>query len=321
MLERRFNPITGEWVMVSSSRQKRPNLPKDSCPICPGVLELPGEYDLVSFENRFPALKKDAPEVENNSDVLIRDKSQGICEVVVYTEKHNSELSHMPIHQIEKLINMWADRTKELSSYEFIKYVFIFENKGKEVGATLPHPHGQLYAFPFLPPRIQLKMESLEKWYSEKNSCAICDIVKEEKEQNERIVYETENIIALVPFYARYPYEVHVYPKRHVETIYELSNKEKKEFAEVLKVITNKYNGLFNMPFPYMMMFFQKPFNINKTTHFFHFHVEFISPMRGPNLIKWVASVESGTWAFINPIEPEQAAKQLRDVEVNIDEI
>ncbi|KLO24590.1 MULTISPECIES: galactose-1-phosphate uridylyltransferase [unclassified Marinitoga] len=318
MLERRYNPITDEWVMISSSRQKRPNLPKNSCPICPGALELPAEYDLVSFENRFPALKKDAPEIENKSKVLIKEKSQGFCEVIVYTKEHNSELSKMSIKQIEKLINMWADRTLTLSKYDFIKYIFIFENKGKEVGATLPHPHGQLYAFPFLPPRIKAKMQSMKKWYVEKKTCTICEIIKEEIKINERIIYDTENFIALVPFYARYPYEVHIYPKRHIETIYELSNKEKKEFALVLKVITNKYNKLFDTPFPYMMMFFQKPFNINKSTHFFHFHVEFISPMRGPNLIKWIASVESGTWAFINPVDPEKAAEQLKNIKVEI---
>ncbi|AEX86428.1 galactose-1-phosphate uridylyltransferase, family 1 [Marinitoga piezophila KA3] len=320
MLERRYNPITDEWVMISSSRQKRPNLPKDSCPICPGVLELPEEYDLVSFENRFPALKRDAESVENNSEILKKASSQGICEVVVYTKEHNSELSKMPLTQIEKLTSMWADRTLELSKYEFIKYIYIFENKGKEVGATLPHPHGQLYAFPFLPPRIKVKINALKKWYSERKTCSICEIINEEKKLNERIIYENETMIAIVPFYARYPYEVHLYPKRHISSIYEMTGKEKKDFSKALKIITSKYNGLFNMPFPYMMMFFQKPFNLPENMHYFHFHVEFISPMRGPNLIKWIASVESGTWAFINPIEPEKAAEQLRNIEVNIND-
>ncbi len=316
MLERRFNPITGEWVMISSSRQKRPTLPKNSCPICPGVLELPEDYDVVSFENRYPALKRNASEVKNYNSIFIKEKSQGVCEVIVYTKNHDSELSKMPLSQIEKLTNVWIDRTLELSKLEFIKYIYIFENKGKEVGATLPHPHGQLYAFPFLPPRIKVKIEAMEKWQKKNGTCPICDIINEEKKERNRIVYENDTMLAVVPFYARYPYEVHVYPKRHVNTIYELYYKERKDFSKALKIITSKYEKLFNAPFPYMMMFFQKPFNIGKLTPYFHFHVEFISPMRGPNLIKWIASVESGTWAFINPIEPENAAKQLREIEV-----
>jgi UDPglucose--hexose-1-phosphate uridylyltransferase len=316
MLERRFNPITGEWIMISSSRQKRPALPKNSCPICPGVLELPEDYDIVSFENRYPALKRNAPEVENKNSIFIKEKSKGVCEVIVYTKDHDSELSKMPLSQIEKLTDVWIDRTLELSKLEFVKYIYIFENKGKEVGATLPHPHGQLYAFPFLPPRIKLKIEAMEEWYKKNNTCPICDIIKEEKKEGKRIIYENDTMLALVPFYARYPYEVHLYPKRHINAIYEFSYKERKDFAKALKIITLKYEKLFNMPFPYMMMFFQKPFNIDKITSYFHFHVEFISPMRGPNLIKWIASVESGTWAFINPIEPEDAAKQLREIEV-----
>ncbi len=318
MLERRFNPITGEWVMISSSRQKRPTLPKDACPICPGVLELPDDYDLVSFENRFPALRIDAPSVENESDVFIKQRSLGMCEVIVYTKEHDSELSKLSLRQIEKLTDVWIDRTLELSKYDFVKYIYIFENKGKEVGATLSHPHGQLYAFPFLPPRIQIKLQAMEKWMKERKTCSVCDVIKEEIRLRKRIIYENDTMIAIVPFYARYPYEVHLYPKNHVSAIYELSYKERKDFSKALKVISLKYNALFNSNFPYMMMFFQKPFNIDKTTDYFHFHVEFISPMRGPNLIKWIASVESGTWAFINPVQPEEAAEKFNEIEVNI---
>lgn len=316
LLELRYNPLTDEWIIVSAETQKRPVQPsQQSCPICVGGLELPEDYDLVTFENRFPALKKDPPQISQD-DFYKKARSFGVCEVVVYTKDHNTALPGMPLKQIEKLIQMWIDRTVELSKHDFVKYVFIFENRGKEVGASLPHPHGQIYAFPFLPKRIQVKIEAMEKWYKEKKQCAICQIVDNELEKEQRIVYETKSFIALVPFYARFPFEVHIYPKRHVSAIYEFSNEEQTDFAKMLKVVTSKYDKLFDQEFPYMMMFFQKPFNCSQENDLFHFHVEFNPPKRDKDKIKWMASVETGTWAFINPVIPEQAAEMLKNIEV-----
>ncbi len=316
LLELRHNPLTDEWIIVSAETQKRPVQPsQQSCPICVGGLELPEDYDLVSFENRFPALKKDPPQIDED-DFYKKSRSFGICEVVVYTKDHNTALPGMPLKQIEKLVEMWIDRTIELSKHDFVKYIFIFENRGKEVGASLPHPHGQIYAFPFLPKRILAKIEAMKKWYAQKRQCVICQIVENELMKKERIVHETESFITLVPFYARFPFEVHIYPKRHVSAIFEFSSKERKEFASILKVVTAKYDKLFDQEFPYMMMFFQKPFNCESENDLFHFHVEFNPPKRDKDKIKWMASVETGTWAFINPVIPEQAAKMLRDINV-----
>ncbi len=318
IIELRYNPISDEWVMVSAGRQKRPNIPHDSCPLCPEGIEKLGDYDLVSFENRYPALKKDPPQPENIvSNILKKAGSKGVCEVIVYTKEHNSSLSKMPLVQIEKLIEMWADRTKELAGYEFIKYIYIFENRGQEVGATLPHPHGQLYAFPFIPKRINTKIDGMKRYFQREKKCPICEIVKEEERFRERIVYENKYFIGIVPFYARFPYEVHIYPKRHVDMIIYLSNKEKKALADILKIITMKYDNLFDMEFPYMMMFFQAPVNSEDFSSLFHFHIEFDPPKRAKDKIKWMASVETGTWTFINPVLPEEAAKRLREAEPN----
>ncbi len=317
IIELRYNPISDEWVMVSAGRQKRPNIPKNSCPLCPDGVETLGDYDLVSFENRYPALKKDPPNVEDTGiKIFKKAPSKGVCEVVVYTKEHNSSLPMMPRIQIEKLIQMWIDRTRELKTHEFIKYIYIFENRGQEVGATLPHPHGQIYAFPFIPKRIDAKIRGMQKHFEKNKKCTICDIVKEESLYKERIVYENEYFIAIVPFYARFPYEIHIYPKRHVDMIIYLSNQEKKALADILKVITMKYDRLFDMEFPYMMMFFQAPVNGEDLSSFFHFHIEFDPPKRAKDKIKWMASVETGTWTFINPILPEEAAKKLRDIKV-----
>jgi UDPglucose--hexose-1-phosphate uridylyltransferase len=317
MMERRWNLLTGEWVMVSAYTQARPTNPTNFCPLCPGGDEFETEYDLVSFDNRYPSMKLDAPEVQSTG-IYRKARSNGKCEVVVYTLEHESAMSMMPIHQIEKLIQMWVDRFLDLSQKRFIKYVFIFENRGKEVGATLPHPHGQLYAFPFIPKRIEAKLQALSQYYDENGTCAICDIVDNEIKLKERIIYENESIIALVPFYARWPYEVHIYPKRHVSTLVELTNTERYHLAKALKVVTMKYDLLFKQAFPYMMMLFQAPVNDVSYLYAFHFHIEFNPVKRDKDKIKWMASVETGTWAFINPKIPEEAAKELRNVEVEL---
>jgi UDPglucose--hexose-1-phosphate uridylyltransferase len=317
MMERRWNLLTGEWVMVSAYTQARPTNPTNFCPLCPGGDEFETEYDLVSFDNRYPSMKLDAPEVQSTG-IYRKARSNGKCEVVVYTLEHESAMSMMPIHQIEKLIQMWVDRFLDLSQNRFIKYVFIFENRGKEVGATLPHPHGQLYAFPFIPKRIEAKLQALSQYYDENGTCAICDIVDNEIKLKERIIYENESIIALVPFYARWPYEVHIYPKRHVSTLVELTNTERYHLAKALKVVTMKYDLLFKQAFPYMMMLFQAPVNDVSYLYAFHFHIEFNPVKRDKDKIKWMASVETGTWAFINPKIPEEAAKELRNVEVEL---
>ncbi|SHH17569.1 galactose-1-phosphate uridylyltransferase [Thermosipho atlanticus] len=318
MMELRYNPLTDEWIIVSAATQRRPVQPsKTECPLCPGGLELPEEYDLVAFENRFPSLKMPPPEIDwYEKGPFRKNKSFGICEVIVYTSEHNSALPKMSLSQVEKLVEVWVDRTLYLSKIKQIRYIYIFENRGKEVGASLSHPHGQLYAFPFIPKRIEVKIEAMSKWYEEKNECPICSIMKYESE--ERKVYETESFIAIVPFYARFPYEVHIYPKKHYSTILDFSNREKKEFSEILKVVTMKYDKLFEQDFPYMMMFFQAPFNTEDVSPFFHFHVEFNPPKRDKNKLKWMASVETGTWTFINPVLPEEAAKKLRDTEVTL---
>lgn len=318
MMERRYNVLTDEWVMVSAFTQQRPTNPTTSCPLCVGGDEFSIPYDLASFDNRFPSMKVDAPEVESDSRLYKRARANGKCEVVVYTVEHNSAMSLMPTYQIEKLIKMWVDRYLELSLQPAIKYIFIFENRGAEVGATLSHPHGQLYAFPFLPKRIDAKMQSLTKYYDENKRCAICDVVENELATNERLIYENEGFIAFVPFYARWPYEVHVYPKRHISSLVEMNNSERSLLSKALKIVTMKYDLLFQQSFPYMMMLFQSPVNDVRYDHAFHFHIEFNPVKRDKNKIKWMASVETGTWAFINPKPPEEAAAELRSVEVVI---
>ena len=315
MQELRFNPMIGEWVMISSGRKDRPiHSEFKGCPLCPGNIELEQDYDLAVFENRFPALVKNpSPPLNSGSPYLKNKSSQGVCEVIMYTSVHKSSLAEMSLLQIENLIDVWEDRIIELYHNPIIRYIFIFENKGEEVGATLSHPHGQLYAFPFLPLRVDKKLKNMKDYNSKNHKCMLCDILEEEMRLEKRLVYQNDSFLALVPYYARFPYEVHILSKRHLGSIIDMNDSEKKLFAEALKSVTKKYDRVFERPCPYMMALFISPSEKDKY-NYFHFHVELCPPLREKDKIKWMASVETMTWQFINPSSPEEIAEQLRSV-------
>src|SRR3954454_20781519 len=211
MSELRWNPLLGEWLATATHRQDRTFLPPaDYCPLCPTrpghhPTEVPEpNYDLVTFENRFPSLKKDPPEPAIESDGIYEvEPGRGICEVVLYSSNHNTTLAAEPVERIYKLIKVWRNRFAELESRDFIKYVFIFENKGEAVGVTLHHPHGQIYAYPFVPPVPKKELRRSRKYFKRQGRCLLCDIVEKELEFKERIVAENESFAAYIPFFAR----------------------------------------------------------------------------------------------------------------------
>lgn len=194
MSELRWNPVLEEWVITATHRQDRTFLPpKNFCPLCPTKkgkfpTEIPSEdYEIAVFENKFPSLQRNAPEPKVKGDELYKvKKAKGICEVIVYTPKHNTTLTGQPLDEIYKLIKVWKDRYKELGSLRYIKYVFIFENKGEIIGVTLHHPHGQIYAFSYIPPKIAKELSSSRKYYNKNRKCLFCDIIKKRKENKKK---------------------------------------------------------------------------------------------------------------------------------------
>ncbi len=348
MSELRWNPVLEEWVITATHRQERTyKPPKDYCPLCPTKkggfpTEVPAEnFEIVVFENKFPSLKRIPlePEVKSSSLYPVR-KSQGICEVILYSSKHEGSLTDFPVDDIFKLCLVWKDRYEELGSLKYIKYVFIFENKGDVIGVTLHHTHGQIYAFPYIPPKIKKELDSGKKYYKRHKRCLFCDIVSAEENTKEeikskassksRIVYQNEQFIAFIPFFARYPYEVHIYPKKHISSLHEFNEKNLYGLADAIKVVITKYDNLFGYSFPYMMVMHQNPTlhlgkakNKKKGTKivkgiksedYYHFHIEFYPPMRTKDKIKYLAGCESGAGSFINDTLPEEKAEELRNV-------
>lgn len=319
MPELRWNPILKEWTIIADERQDRPVLPQEACPLCPGILEVPKDYYIVSFENRFPALVREPQEPGIEGDGLYRvRKNQGICEVLLYTSEHDLAPSQLSLSRMRDLVEVWVDRFRELSQYDFVKYIFIFENRGEQIGVTLSHPHGQIYAFPFMPPVIKRELESARVYQREKGRCLFCEIIEKERIYQERVIYEDDRFIAFVPFFARFPYEVHIYPQSHVTDLLGLQEKDYPALARALKTVLMKYDQLFAEPFPYMMVFHQAPVD-GKNYPYYHFHIEFYPIKRGKNKIKYRAGVETGAGTFILDLSPEQMAQDLKGAKVEIE--
>ena len=183
-----------------------------------------------------------------------------MCEVVLYSDVHESTLATLPESRIRNLIDVWADRYEELGALDFVDYVFIFENKGEAIGVTLHHPHGQIYAYPFVPPRPRTELEAARAYRAENDGrCLHCDILAEELEDGRRVVVEGDHFAAFVPFYAHFPYEAHVYARRCAPSIAELTPEERGDLARVLKRLLAGYDGLFGFSLPYMMVMHQAP--------------------------------------------------------------
>lgn len=311
--------MLGEWLATATARQNRTFLPPaDFCPLCPTKdggfpTEVPdSDYDIVVFENQFPSLSPNPPEPAIAASELYKtEKSFGECEVIVYTPHHNSTLAKEPVEQIYKLVQVWTDRYAELSALEFVKYVFIFENKGEAIGVTLHHPHGQIYAYPFVPPKIITQLEQARTYQAENGRNLFDAIIEQEKKDAARVVAENDSFIAYIPFFARYPYETHVTAKREVGNLTEMSEAEQIDLAAILKQILAAFDKVFNVSFPYIMSLMQTPSD-GENYDYFRFHIEFYPPMRTATKLKYLAGSEAAAGMFINDTLAEEKAAELR---------
>lgn len=322
MSELRWNPVLQEWVITATHRQDRTFFPPpEYCPLCPtrpGAFptEVPAEdYEIVVFENKFPSLRRSAaePSVAPTNLYGVR-RAEGVCEVVVYSSQHDRELADMPTQTVEKLIHVWADRTAELGARPEVQYVFPFENKGREIGVTLAHPHGQIYAYPFVPPIVQRELAGCLQHFAAHGECLQCRVVRDEIADGRRVVASNTRFVAFIPFFARYPYEVHVHPRSHTQDVVALNDADRTSLAEILHVVMRKYNNLWDRSLPYMMVTHQRPCDGADYPHY-HFHVEFYPPYRTPEKLKFLAGSEAGAGAYINDTLAEEKAAEFRAVE------
>jgi UDPglucose--hexose-1-phosphate uridylyltransferase len=321
MTERRWDPTRREWVVNATHRQERTfKPPEDYCPFCPTEegAEYPTaiprpEYDMAVVENGFPSLQPDPPEpAVESTDLYPVEEATGQCEVVLFTQDHDGVMSEKPVNRFTNLVELWSDRYAELGAVEDHDYVYIFENKGEEVGVTLHHPHGQIYAYPFVPPKIQTELDSSEQHLHETGNCLFCDIIDEERSDGRRVVVENDSFTAVVPFFARWTYEVHVYANDHLPSMNHFTDRHRQDLGKILKEVLVRYDSLFGFEMPYVMATHQQPTD-GTGEDYSHFHIEFYPPYRTEDKLKYPAGSERGAGTYINNKLAEEAAAELRD--------
>src|SRR5215204_7027373 len=328
--EERWHPLREEWVIIAAHRQNRPwsgetlsqteetepEYVKD-CYLCPGNARVSGRrnpvYDSVFvFDNDHPCVGSGAPKALAKPAGIYKNRAaDGIARVVCYSPKHNLTLAELEPPEVENLLTAWQRQYVDLASHPIINHVLIFENKGEAVGVSNPHPHCQIYATNFVFKTIETEARVSQQHLKETGRVLFQDILAAEREDGRRIVYENETAVAFLPYFARYAYEVFVAPKQTHPSIADLSDEERRDFAEALRAVLVKFNNLWRVPFPYVMPLHQAPTDGGDYSGF-HFHAEFHPPLRRPNLLKYLAGPEIGGGNFLSDTSPEEKAAELR---------
>jgi len=233
--------------------------------------------------------------------------------VICFTHQHNLTMAELERHEIEAIVKVWQKEYSTLGQHPKIQNVLIFENKGKVIGVSNPHPHGQIYATNFIPRICQRQLDSFIQYHKEHKSGLLTDIVKYELEKQKRIICENKHFVAFIPFFARFVYETYIVPKRHIASISEMTEEETLSYAEIHHRIIVKFDNLYGMSFPNITMLQNAPTDGSSESKFFHFHTEFYPPMRAPDKLKYLAGFESGGGNIINPVCPEEAAEMMRN--------
>lgn len=319
----RWHPLRGEWVAYAGHRQNRTFLPPAQYnPLAPTndprhPTEVPaGNWEIAVFDNLFPAFAATAHDPPTLD--IPTAPAKGRCEVVVFTQNPSATLGALPLGHLSLLMDVWADRCDELGRSSDVAYVFPFENRGVEVGVTLHHPHGQIYAYPFVPPIPARELERQRAHYEQHGRGLLEQLIAIELIDGERVLYAGEHVIAFTPICARYTYEVWIAPRRAAESLAALTPAERADFARALKTVLLKYDGLWGRPFPYIMGFHQAPTDGAPHPEA-HLHAEFYPAYRMPGRLKYLAGSEIGAGVFTADSLPEQAAKELQAVAVNLD--
>ena len=328
---KRFNILTGEWVLVSPHRAKRPWQGQNeavsngqrpahdpNCYLCAGNTRINGEInldykDVFVFTNDFGALQTTSPKFSITEDLFKAESEQGICKVICFSSDHSKSLADMEVQDIDKVVKTWQHEYKELASNEMINYVQIFENKGAVMGCSNPHPHGQIWSQSTLPNEVDKKDQKQKTYYTKNKSSLLGDYLKQELEVNERIIYQNEHFVVLTPFWAIWPFESMIVPKVKYKNITEISNIESLAFADAISKITKAYDKLFECSFPYSSGIHQSPTNGEPNEHW-HWHMSFYPPLlRSASVKKFMVGYEM----FGSPqrdITAEQAVDRLKNL-------
>jgi UDPglucose--hexose-1-phosphate uridylyltransferase len=320
----RWHPLRGEWVTYAAYRQGRTFLPPPEYnPLAvttdpANPTEVPaGQWDVAVFDNRFPSLSDAEGAAPPPQLIVPTAPAQGHCEVVVFTQDPKSSLGALPLPHIDLLMQVWGDRTQRLAERAAIQYVLPFENRGAEVGVTLHHPHGQIYAYPVVPPVPARMFDVAQAQLAKTGKGPLQAMIEAERASGERILYQGDHAVAFVPVCARYPYEVWIAPMAPVEGFAQLSAPQRADLARALKTVLLKYDGLWQRPLPYLMAWYQAPTD-GRPHPEAHLHAQLYPPYRTRDRLKYLAGTEIAAGFFAMDALPEEKARELQQVEVNL---
>jgi UDPglucose--hexose-1-phosphate uridylyltransferase len=330
--EQRWHPLREEWVIIAAHRQDRPwhgetaarsagDLPAyvPDCYLCPGNARVSGARNeaysqVFVFDNDHPCVGPDAPSALETPGSFYRSSpAQGLSRVLCYSPKHNVTLAELSVREIEILLGAWRTQYEELAAIPGIRHVLIFENKGDVVGVSNPHPHCQIYATNFVFKIIENEAAVSRRHYKETGRVLFQDVLRAEQEDGRRIIFENASAIVFLPYFARYAYECFVAPKATHQGLSSMSAAEIRDLAEALKMLTVRYDNVWQTSFPYVMTLHHAPFD-GGDQEGFHFHIEFYPPLRKPGLLKYLAGPEIGGGNFLSDTWPEDKAQELRNL-------
>lgn len=329
---RRFNPLTGEWVLVSPQRTDRPwqgqtEPPQvtdlapyePGCTLCPGNARANGERNpayaaTYAFDNDFPALRPDTPPGEiDEGGLLVARAETGVCRVVCYSPRHDLSISSMALADVAKVVEVWTEEYCRLGALDLVTSVQIFENRGAMMGASNSHPHGQIWASRSLPNEVVKEWQAQADYLARHGSCLLCDYLALEERADERIICTNDDFVALVPFWAVWPYETMILSRRHLGALDELVPHEAEALADILRRLTIRYDNLFEVPFPYSMGLHQRPTDGTPHPHW-HYHAHFYPPLlRSASVRKFMVGFEM-LGSPQRDITAETAAERLRNL-------
>lgn len=319
----RHDPLSGEWITYATHRQTRTFMPPpDQCPLCPSVggrqTEIPAtDYDVAVFENRFPSFPALVdPTAANGLDpapgspVAGPVPHGGRCEVVSFTAAHTGSFAGLTARRARTVVDAWAERTRALSAQDGVEQVFVFENRGVEIGVTLSHPHGQIYAYPYVAPTLAAQLERARAHRAATGRNLFADVLAAEVADGRRVIVRSPAWTVFVPAAARWPIEVHVYPNRQVADLAGLDDRERDDLARVYLETLRRVEGVFGAPIPYIAGWYQAPVGADRDLGYLHLQLS--SPQRTASKLKYLAGSETAMGAFINDVLPEDTADRLR---------
>ena len=321
--ELRLDPLLNEWVAMAAHRQGRIFLPpKELCPLCPTtgdlLTEIPeSDFEVVVFDNRSPSLRPPTGDFAL-PDIVGSDTDEGVaagkCEVICFTADHGGAFKSLSPQRVRTLLEAWRDRTRELSQEPFIEHIAPFENRGEEIGVTLAHPHGQIYAYSYLPPRVSKMLEVAKAHHQKTGRVLFDDVVARELRDGNRIIARNEHWVAFTPYASRYPFEIHLAPLQPVADLAELAPAACDSFPSIAIEVMQRLDGVFGIDMAYIAAWHQAP--VREGRDLLRLHWQITSVRRAPGKLKYLAGSESAMGAFIMDMKPEQSAQQLKDVKL-----